>query len=137
MGSAEVFGGCFLKYLPLFWYFLLIIDFLLFTKNNRWNEKITILEGRRRLVTHGGLFYTEKYVLQEGLVRRSGNGQLTNVWHDRWISNHLLGWPFTLAGDQQIQLVSELLTPSGQWNKDLIREVFGKFDAEADPFYND
>ncbi|GJN07431.1 hypothetical protein PR202_ga25263 [Eleusine coracana subsp. coracana] len=70
-------------------------------------------------------------VLYEGLIRRLGDGRGTNVWNDRWITNHPLGKPFTQRSNHQIQVVSELLTASSQWNETLLREIFCDFDVEA------
>ncbi|GJN07424.1 hypothetical protein PR202_ga25254 [Eleusine coracana subsp. coracana] len=66
-------------------------------------------------------------VLYEGLIRRLGDGRGTNVWNDRWITNHPLGKPFTQRSNHQIQVVSELLPASLQWNETLLREIFCDF----------
>ena len=70
-------------------------------------------------------------VLQKGLVKRLGNGLSTRIWHDGWILHHPLKLPFTLKDEQQVTMVSELLTASGHWNEQLIREVSYEFKAEA------
>lgn len=64
-------------------------------------------------------------------MKRIGNGTTTDIWRDRWIANHPLGKPFTLHEPNFVTLVSELITNSGQWNEDLIRQTFCEFDAEA------
>ncbi|GJN27805.1 hypothetical protein PR202_gb15857 [Eleusine coracana subsp. coracana] len=70
-------------------------------------------------------------VLEQGLIRRLGDGQETNIWNDRWISNQPLRKPFTQGLENQLQWVSELLTPSRQWNEEIIKDIFCEFDAEA------
>lgn len=69
-------------------------------------------------------------VLTKGLVKRIGDGLTTNIWRDNWIADHFNGRPIS-PERQDIQLVSDLLTPSGQWNETLIRSIFVNFDAEA------
>lgn len=44
---------------------------------------------------------------------------------------HFDAWPLTPRGDQEIDLVSGLLTESGDWNEELIRESFIPVDAMA------
>lgn len=64
-------------------------------------------------------------------MKRIDNGSSTDIWRDRWISNHPLGTPFTQRDSHSVTMVSELLTDSGQWNEELIRQTFCEFDAEA------
>ena len=71
-------------------------------------------------------------VLTKGLVRRIGDGTTTSIWREKWIANHFSGRPIS-PETQEVQLVSDLLTPSGQWNESLIRDFFVHFDAEAIP----
>jgi hypothetical protein len=70
-------------------------------------------------------------VLQKGLVRRIGDGQTTNIWHDRWIPNHFDGTPLVVPDDPQLTTVSELITPSGAWNEGVIKHTFADIDAHA------
>jgi ribonuclease HI len=69
-------------------------------------------------------------VLTLGLIRRIGNGESTNVWTDRWLPNHFSGRPITTPG-AQVNSVSDLLTPSGVWNADLIKQLFYDVDVHA------
>lgn len=69
--------------------------------------------------------------LSGGLIRRIGNGETTNIWSDRWLSDHFSGRPITPKDDQEVATVAELLTASGQWNEELIRTIFFPVDAEA------
>jgi hypothetical protein len=70
-------------------------------------------------------------VLKKGLIRRIGNGESTRTWEDRWIPNHFNGLPLTLHADHGIHFVSDLLTSSGQWNADLINQIFFPVDVVA------
>ena len=70
-------------------------------------------------------------VLQKGIVRRIGDGQTTNIWHDRWIPNHFDGTPLVVPDDPQLTTVSELITPSGAWNEEMIKHTFADIDAHA------
>jgi hypothetical protein len=69
-------------------------------------------------------------VLQKGLIRRAGNGQTTNIWRDKWIPNHPGGKLLTQQYDHQV-MSTDLRTASGDWNVELIREVFCHFDTES------
>jgi len=70
-------------------------------------------------------------VLQHGLIKRISDGESTNIWRDRWLPKHITGKPITPGDGQELHRVSELMTASGQWNEDLIREIFFPVDAEA------
>jgi len=71
-------------------------------------------------------------VLGQGLIKRIiGDGSLTNIWRDRWLPQHFNGRPITPLADQYVTRVADLITASGQWNEDLVRQVFFLVDAEA------
>lgn len=70
-------------------------------------------------------------VLQKGLVRRIGDGSSTRIYTDRWIPNHFEGRPITSDLNMPITWVAELMTPSGGWNEDLIKQTFVDVDAHA------
>lgn len=70
-------------------------------------------------------------VLKKGLLKRIGDGTMTNIWRDRWIPNHFSGRPLVVHDDPQVHMVADLLTPSGVWNGNLIRQVFASVDANA------
>lgn len=69
--------------------------------------------------------------LQAGLIRRVADGTSTGIWTDRWISNHFDGRPITPGDGQDIEHVSELITESGGWNEEMIRERLLPVDAAA------
>jgi len=70
-------------------------------------------------------------VLEKGLIQRIGDGTSTRIWEDRWIPNHFEGRPITRVDDPQVNLVADLLTPSGGWNVELIRQTFILVDVQA------
>lgn len=74
---------------------------------------------------------TGKDALKEGLIRRIGNGTLTNIWRDRWIPAHFNGQPITPEDGQGVTMVSDLLTEEGEWDEQLIRDIFVPVDANA------
>lgn len=69
--------------------------------------------------------------LEKGLIKRIAAGDTTRIWRDRWVEKHFDARSITPRGNQQLEFVSELLTESGHWNVDLIRETFLPIDAEA------
>ena len=69
--------------------------------------------------------------LQSGLIKRVVDGNNTGIWRDRWIANHFEGRPITPQDDQNVVMVADLLTESGEWNAQLIRDIFLPIDAEA------
>ena len=70
-------------------------------------------------------------MLRKGLVRRIGDGSMTNIWRDRWLPNHFSGLPITTPANRQVQLVADLMLPSGSWNEELIKQTFFNVDAHA------
>lgn len=72
-----------------------------------------------------------KEVLGSGMIKWIGNGASTNIWRDQWIHLHFDARPITLGNGQEISLVSELMTASGHWNKEIIRDTFLPIDVEA------
>jgi hypothetical protein len=65
------------------------------------------------------------------MIKRIGDGSLTNIWSDRWIPKHFDARPLTPRDDHVVSLVSDLVTASGQWNEQLIRETFISVDPAA------
>jgi hypothetical protein len=70
-------------------------------------------------------------VLDQGLIKRIGDRSLTNIWWDRWVLQHFSGRPITPMADQNVTPVADLLTASGQWNEELIHQIFFPVDAYA------
>lgn len=76
------------------------------------------------------LILNHKEVLKKGLLKRIGNGNLTNIWHDR-IPNHFDGKPLVLPNAPLVTTVSDLITESGGWNEELMKQIFVDVDATA------
>jgi hypothetical protein len=72
-----------------------------------------------------------KEVLRKGMIRRIGDGNLTNIWRDRWIPMHFDARSLTPGDGQEVTMVSDLLTESGNWNEELICGTFIPVDANA------
>lgn len=72
-----------------------------------------------------------KEVLQRGMIRRIGDGSSTNIWLDRWIPKHFNAKLLTPMDGQDVQMVADLLTDSGNWNEELIRGIFIPVDVNA------
>lgn len=72
-----------------------------------------------------------KEALLTGLFRRIGNGETTHIWNDRWIPKYFDGRPLTVAANQGVTMVSELIGDDGEWNEVLLREIFIPIDADA------
>lgn len=68
--------------------------------------------------------------LQHGLIKREVNGEDTEIWGHRWISDHFDAKPITPRGANGPIVVSELLQ-NGVWNDQLIRSRFLAIDSEA------
>lgn len=72
-----------------------------------------------------------KEVLQRKLVPRISNGETTHIWCDRWLPGHFGGRPVTIPDEPQVQMVADLISPSGGWNEELIKDIFPFIDEEA------
>ncbi|GJN34287.1 hypothetical protein PR202_gb22936 [Eleusine coracana subsp. coracana] len=70
-------------------------------------------------------------VLKKGLTRRIGNGATTRISEQKWIPYHFKGRPLTPPDGLRVELVVDLMTASGGWNEQLIREIFIGMDAEV------
>lgn len=70
-------------------------------------------------------------VLRKGLIRRIGDGTMTQIWWDSWLPDHFSWWPLTPAEGNFVETVSDLTTDSGAWNEELIRDIFFPVDAAA------
>lgn len=70
-------------------------------------------------------------MLEKRLLKRIGDGRQTNIWNERWIPNHFNGKPLVRPDFPPVTMVSELITESGGWNAELIKQVFVDVDATA------
>lgn len=66
-----------------------------------------------------------------GLIRRIGDGSTTNIWRDRWLTNHFNGRPLSVPDNPQVHVVADLVSPSGAWREDFIRQIFIPVDTHA------
>jgi hypothetical protein len=77
----------------------------------------TVLEGRD--------------IMKQGIIRRIGSGQDTDIWADNWIPKSSSLRPIISLVPAPPTKVSELLNISmATWNVDLVRSVFIPFDAD-------
>lgn len=64
-------------------------------------------------------------LLQQGLIKSIGNGRSTTVWGDKWILDEVPRRPVNRQSLIDVNLkVSSLLDNSGQWNSDMLIELF-------------
>lgn len=71
-------------------------------------------------------------ILKQGIIRRIGNGQSTNIWDHNWIPKQGSLWPIVSLVHDPPQLVSDLLLPAmASRNEMLIRSMFLPTDAKA------
>lgn len=71
-------------------------------------------------------------VLKEGLIRRIGNGEETNVWSDPWLPRDDARKPVTPKGNTLVQKVAELINQAtGGWDEELITDIFWPQDAQC------
>ena len=70
-------------------------------------------------------------IMKQGIIRRIGNGQNTEIWTYSWLPKSSLRPLLSLIPNPPI-MVYELLVPAtAQWNEELIRSVSLPFDAET------
>ena len=71
-------------------------------------------------------------VLKQGLIRRVGNGQTTEIWHDQWIDGTTSMKPICRLSNEPVHLVFDLLhEENGQWNTELLQKLFLRMDVDA------
>ena len=67
-----------------------------------------------------------------GLIKRIGNGEITNIWSDNWIPRENMKRPLTSLKSVPPTKVSELInSTTSSWDEQLVRSVFIPIDAEA------
>ena len=70
--------------------------------------------------------------LEQGLIKRVGDGESISIWTDRWIPNTATLKPMGRIGNEPINRVSELFDQdNGTWDVDLVRRNFLAPDADA------
>jgi hypothetical protein len=70
-------------------------------------------------------------VVQHVLFKRVVPRETTDIWGDRWISEHFGAKLITLREEGDLSLVSHLLLDNGSWDETFIRHCFLRIDAEA------
>ena len=71
-------------------------------------------------------------IMSQGIIRRIGHGESTNIWTDNWIPRQSYKRPIASLVPLPPLHVSELIeTTTTSWRVELIRSVFTPIDAEA------
>lgn len=71
-------------------------------------------------------------VLNQGLVRRIGTGEMTNIWSTNWLPRDDMLRPARCHLANSPQLVSELIDEtSATWNRQKLEEFFTPMDREV------
>ena len=71
-------------------------------------------------------------IMVQGLVRRIGNGETTDIWHDNWLPRTHMKRPLTSLVQHPPHKVSELINSTTcSWNEQLVRATFVPIDAET------
>ena len=71
-------------------------------------------------------------VLKDGLVKRVGHGEETDIWVDPWLPGDDCRKPITPRGQIVLQKVYELINPvTDPWDDVLVRELFWAPDVKA------
>jgi hypothetical protein len=101
-------------------------------KGRYYHDRSFLANTRKKHASHTWrAILAGKEALDRGLIRRIGDGTSTLIWGDRWIPAHFDTKPLTPGEGQVITKVSELMTESGDWNEELIKEIFIPVDAHA------
>jgi len=70
-------------------------------------------------------------VLKRGVIWRVGDGRRIKIWDDPWIPREWSRRPITPRSNNILTHVDELIDPSsGQWDEQLVREIFWQQDVE-------
>ncbi|KAK9682377.1 hypothetical protein RND81_10G069600 [Saponaria officinalis] len=87
--------------------------------------------GRNPSYTWRG-FWEAKWVVEKGLRNRIGDGAITNIWTDAWLSGTNSGKVLSpKPTDCSYVWVKDLLKPSGlEWDEDNVRSCLLPFEAE-------
>jgi hypothetical protein len=71
-------------------------------------------------------------VMKQGLIKRIGTGQSTNIWNHNWLPRDFSLRPLVCWTDDPPMLVSSLIGASSvSWKENMIEELFLPMDAEV------
>ena len=69
-------------------------------------------------------------LLKKGIIWRVGNGEKIKIWEDPWLPRGFTRRPITPRRGILLSRVADLLHPAtGQWDKELIEELFWPEDV--------
>jgi hypothetical protein len=101
-------------------------------KGRYFHDSTFLMASRKKHASHTWpAILEEREVLKKGLISRIGDGSTMNIWIDRWLPNHFAGRPLSIPDNPQVHTVDDLLTLSGVWNEELIKQTFINVDAQA------
>jgi hypothetical protein len=72
-----------------------------------------------------------KNVLEQGIIKRVGTGESINIWKTNWLPRDDLFKPVCGKLANPPQYVSELINANGQWDLQLLWEIFIPMDMEV------
>jgi hypothetical protein len=72
-----------------------------------------------------------KNVLEQGIIKRVGTGESINIWKTNWLSRDDLFKPVCNKLANPPQYVNELINANGQWDLQLLWEIFIPMDMEV------
>ncbi|XP_071939906.1 uncharacterized protein [Coffea arabica] len=76
-----------------------------------------------------------KSLVNEGLIRRIGNGRSTSIWEHKWIPDTATGRPTTCRlSNCELERVDELISHH-RWNRNIIFRNFNRNDAKKNSSY--
>lgn len=92
-------------------------------KGRYYHDGDFLSSTRRKHASHTWrVILASREVLLQGLIKRIGDGASTSIWRDRWLPNHFGGRPLTPGDGQPVNVVADLISASGQWKEDIIRQ---------------
>ena len=69
--------------------------------------------------------------MSQGLIRRVGDGQSTEIWYHNWLPRPHNMRPITSMVANPSQLVGELILSDASWDRHVVTQVFLPTDAAA------
>jgi hypothetical protein len=72
---------------------------------------------------------TRLQTFKKGAIWRVGDGHQISIWDDAWIPLSPTGKVFTSKGNILLKNVNELIDAEGNWDEELLREIFWSIDV--------